>query len=139
MFSGFLPLACFIVSTPSSIFRCICPFSLPTIFASPSLSHAIIPCCVSLVRRLFRLSFHQRGQSTVDTRRYGGRERRESRTTDERKRWRTSEAQHGMLTWDQLGRGEDRRERKRTNTPVEGEVNFKDYLILDQCHDARIP
>ena len=27
-----------------------------------------------------------------------------------------SEAQHGILTWDQLGRIEDRREKKRTNT-----------------------
>ena len=56
-----------------------------------------------------------RGQSTVDTRRYGGRERRESRTTDERKRRRTSKAQHGMLTWDKLRGGKDHRERKRTN------------------------
>ena len=42
-----------------------------------------------------------REESMVDTRRYVGRECTESEATDERKRRRTSEAQHGMLTWEE--------------------------------------
>ena len=48
-------------------------------------------------------------QSTVDTRKYTGREYWKSWTMDEQKRRRTSEAQPRMLTWDKLGRIEDSR------------------------------